>query len=276
MNRLALACSAALLFAAHAPARSLAQTFTTGPCHADDSNSGGHDWFSGSHARVCELRRTTLPLLNGQLNVSGKNDGIEVIGEDRSDIALEAQVSAQSSDRQSSEALLHKIEIITTGTIQARGPQSSGWSKDNWSVNYRLHVPRRLGAHLHTENGGIELANLDGDIHAETTNGGLTLSDLAGDIQATTVNGGVHVTLTGDQWRGGGLSARSTNGGISVKGSTHYSAHLIAQTEHGGISLGYPFTVRGTFSNRVETNIGEGGPTLQFQTVNGGVSINQN
>lgn len=272
MNRLALACSVAFLLAAHAPA----QTFATSPCNADDANKGGHSGFFGSHERVCELRRTTLPLLNSQLNVSGKNDGIEVIGEDRHDIDLEARVSAQSSDRKGAETLLREIEITTTGTIQARGPQNSGWSKDNWSVNYRLHVPRRLGAHLHTENGGIELANIDGEINAETTNGGLTLSDLAGDVHASTVNGGVHVTLAGDQWRGGGLFANSTNGGISVKASNHYSAHLIAQTEHGGISLGYPFTVTGTFSNRVETNIGQGGATLHFQTVNGGVSINHN
>jgi DUF4097 and DUF4098 domain-containing protein YvlB len=126
---------------------------------------------------------------------------------------------------------------------------------------------------LHTENGGIDIKNVEGSIHADTTNGGLTLDDLAGDVHASTVNGGLDVKLDGDQWRGGGLFARSTNGGVSVTAPDHYSAHLVAETVNGGISVAFPITVQGEIRNHIDTNIGQGGATLQFQTVNGGVSI---
>ena len=66
-------------------------------------------------------------------------------------------------------------------------------------------------------------------INADTTNGGLTLDDLGGEVQPRTVNGGLHVKLDGTQWRGGGLFAKSTNGGITVKAPDNYSAHLVAQ-----------------------------------------------
>ena len=151
-----------------------------------------------------------------------------------------------------------------------------GWSHGGWSVNYRLRVPRRVAAQLHTQNGGIELTNVDGVIHADTTNGGLTLDDLGGDVHASTVNGGLHVKLDGTQWRGSGLFAKSTNGGISVKAPENYSAHLVAQTVNGGISVGFPITVQGKIRNHIDTNIGQGGATLQFETVNGGVSIHPN
>ena len=253
-----------------------AQSFTTGPCTGDEGNTSNNSgWFS-HHERVCVVRRAVIPLVNGQLNVTGRNGGIEVFGEDRADIALEARVIAQASSREDAQALQHEISIATSGTIQAKGPDTSGWSRRNWSVNFRLHVPRRLAAaHLHTENGGIDLTTLEGQIEADTVNGGLTLKDLAGDIHATTVNGGLDITLTGDHWRGQGLSARSTNGGVDVKAPGRFSAHLIADTVNGGIEVGFPITIQGTIRNHIETDIGQGGPTIHVQTVNGGVSINR-
>jgi hypothetical protein len=218
-----------------------------------------------------------VPLANGQLKVSGKNGGIEVIGEERQDIALEARVVAQGSDRDDALSLAHQVKILTDGTIRAEGPESWLPSRRSWSVDFKLHVPRHLAeAQIQTENGGIALSNLEGTIHAETTNGGLTLEDLEGDVRATTVNGGMTVKLGGEQWRGAGLVAKSTNGGVSVKAPENYSAHLVAQTTNGGVSLGFPVTVQGKLNrNRIDTNIGQGGPTVEFETVNGGVSINE-
>jgi DUF4097 and DUF4098 domain-containing protein YvlB len=58
-----------------------------------------------------------------------------------------------------------------------------------------------------------------------------------------------------------------------VKAPDRYSAHLVAETVNGGISVGFPITVQGKINHHVDTNIGQGGPTIYFQTVNGGVSI---
>jgi hypothetical protein len=262
-----------LLFALLFACRLSAQSFTTGPC-GDDQGNTNNNWFFGHPERVCELRSATLPLVNGQLSVAGKNGGIEVIGEERQDIALEARVIVQDSSREDAQALLREVKIVTAGTIHADGPQTSGFSHRSWSVNWKLHVPRHVNAELHTMNGGIQVTNIVGVINAETTNGGLTLDDLAGEVHATTVNGGLDVKLDGNEWHGAGLVAKSTNGGVSVKAPDHYSAHLIAETVNGGISVGFPITVQGTIRHQIDTNIGQGGATLHFQTVNGGVSIN--
>ena len=244
------------------------------PRTGDDGNT--KTWLSGHQERVCELRRATIPLVNGQVNVSGKNGGIEVIGEERQDIALEARVIAQDSDRDAALSLAREVKIITTDTIHADGPQTWGFSHRSWYVNFTLHVPRHVAAQLRTVNGGIEVTNVVGVIEAETTNGGLSLDDLAGDVHATTTNGGLDVRLDGNQWRGAGLVAKSTNGGVSVKAPDRYSAHLVAETVNGGISIGFPMTVQGKINHHVDTNIGQGGPTIHFQTVNGGVSIQRN
>jgi DUF4097 and DUF4098 domain-containing protein YvlB len=267
MSRCALFLVSALLLAARVPA----QSFTTGACGGDEggSNSG---WF-GHQARACEVRSTTLPLVNGQLSVSGKNGGIDVIGEERNDVALEARVLAQDSSREEAESLLREIKIVTSGSIHAEGPSNFGLSRRNWSVDWKLRVPRHVNAELHTMNGGIKVTNVIGVLNVDTTNGGLVLDSLAGDVHATTVNGGLDVKLDGNQWQGAGLVARSTNGGVEVKAPDQYSAHLVAQTVNGGISVGYPITVQGKIGRQIDTNLGQGGPTIHFQTVNGGVSI---
>jgi len=254
-----------------------AQSFTTAPCNSDQGNTNNS--FFGGKEKVCELRRATLPLVNGQLTVSGKNGGIEVIGEDRQNIELEARVVVQESNKSRAEALLKEIKILTDGSIRAEGPSSGLFSSlfngNSWYVNFRLHVPRHLAAELHSENGGIDISHIDGEIHAETTNGGLTLHDLAGKVHATTVNGGVNVALNGNQWQGEGLFAKSTNGGVSVKAPDNYSAHLVAATVNGGISVAFPITVQGSIRHHIDTQIGQGGPTIQVETTNGGVSINR-
>ena len=270
--KLALGCTLTLLaIPLHA------QSFTTAPCNGDEGNTHNNSFF-GNKEKVCELRRTTLPLVNGQITVSGKNGGIEVIGEDRQDIALEARVVAQESSTEQAKSLLKEIKILTDGSIRAEGPSSGsffGLFGSSWYVNFRLHVPRHLAAQLHSENGGIDISNIDGEISANTTNGGLTLRDLGGRVHATTVNGGVNVALNGTQWRGEGLFAKSTNGGVTVNAPDHYSAHLIAATVNGGVSVGFPITIQGSIRNHIDTQIGQGGPTIQVETTNGGVSIDR-
>jgi DUF4097 and DUF4098 domain-containing protein YvlB len=273
MRRFVLGCTLTLLAAIPLHA----QSFTTGPCNGDEGNTHNNSFFGGKE-KVCELRRATLPLVNNQVTVSGKNGGIEVIGEDRQDIALEARVVAQDSSTQEARSLLKEIKILTDGSIRAEGPSSglfSGLFGNSWYVNFRLHVPRHLAAELHTENGGIEISNIDGEIFAKTTNGGVTLRDLGGKVHATTVNGGVNVALNGSQWHGEGLFAKSTNGGVTVNAPDQYSAHLIASTVNGGVSVGFPIKIQGSIRNHIDTQIGQGGPTIQVETTNGGVSIDR-
>lgn len=250
--------------------------FTTSPCRGDEGNTNNKSWFSGRQERVCEVRRIMLPPINGPLRVSGKNGGIEVIGEERQDIALEAQIIASGSSRNAAESVEQEVKIVTTDTIHAEGPQAWGWFRPSWSVSYRLEVPLSIVAQLHTENGGIRISNLIGVITADTTNGGLTLDDLAGEVHASTVNGSLDVKLIGSQWRGAGLFASTTNGGVSVKAPHNYSAHLVAKTVNGGIFMGFPISMQGNIGRHIETDIGQGGATINFQTVNGRVAIQQN
>ncbi len=271
-----------------------AQNFATSPC--PNSGDGGSGWF-GHQERACELRRTTLALTGGHLGVAGSNGSIEVVGEDRSDIALEVKVTAQAGSRSEAEALLHEVRIVTNGSdIRAEGPHGDSglFSHRNWNASFRLRVPRRVAhADLNTSNGGIQVESLEGqlsakttnggieaahvrgDLRASTTNGGLRLADLGGSVHAETTNGGVQISLAGDRWHGDGLFARSTNGPITVKAPEHFAAHLVADTTNGGISIDFPITVQGKIGHHIDTDVNGGGPAVHLETTNGGVTIDR-
>ena len=251
-----------------------AQTFTTSPCKdSDSSHSDGGSWLFGHNENACELRHEILPLEGNQVGVSDENGSIEVVGDDRHDVELEARVVAQGSDHNEASALLHRIEINTHGTIHATGPQSSGWGHHGWSVSYRLRVPRQVAARLHTSNGSISLTDVSGGSNIETVNGGLTLRNLSGDVHASTVNGSMHIALDGTKWNGAGLTAKTVNGAIAVQAPEGYSAHLNAETTNGAIAVAFPTSSGGSERHHIDTDIGNGGAPLHFETVNGAVSI---
>src|ERR1700761_1634385 len=143
MRTFIFACFLALLSSNSLPA----QTFSISPCTGEQGN-GSNSWFFGHSERFCELRHTTLPVIDGKGSLSAENGGIEVIGEERRDLDLEARVIVQDESRERVESIKREIKIITMGTIHAEGPHSWGWPHGSWSVNYRLHVPRRIAAQL--------------------------------------------------------------------------------------------------------------------------------
>jgi DUF4097 and DUF4098 domain-containing protein YvlB len=269
---------AGLASVSHCPMQSRgvvqASSWSTGPCGDDEGNTH-NNWWGGHQERVCELRTTTIKLGGQHLGAKSENGGIEVKGEDRSDVVIEARVQAWAGSASEAKNILSKVTISTSGdSIRDDGPHFH-MGNSGYGVNYRLRVPRRLAVNLKSENGGIDIAHLDGDIRFDTTNGGVGLDDLAGDVHGSTVNGGLDISLTGNSWRGKGLDAETTNGGVNLKIPSHYSAHLETSTVNGGISVNFPITLQGEIKNRLSTNLGSGGATIHAETVNGGVEINR-
>lgn len=247
-------------------AAQLPSNWSTGEC----DNNNDHNW---GQAHVCQMRRTTFALAGGHLSVETQNGGIDVTGEDRSDVALEARVRAWGPSESAAREILNQVAIETAGgNVRDHGPKPF-FGRSGYNVDYHLHVPRHLAAELHTVNGGIALSRVDGEIRFNTTNGGVDLSDLSGDVQGKTVNGGLDIALSGDSWHGEGLHAETMNGGVDLRVPADYSAHLESSTVNGGISIDFPITIQGEIKNHLDTDLGHGGPTVHVQTVNGGVSI---
>jgi DUF4097 and DUF4098 domain-containing protein YvlB len=236
-----------------------------------DCRRGDREW-SRDREQACDVRETTLPARGGRLNVDGgENGGVAVYGWDRNEIKIVAKIQAQARSRSDAEALLRDIAVRTSSDIRAEGPRNG--RNESWSVSFEVYAPRHADLDLRTNNGGIAIADVDGDIRFDAVNGGVRLTGLAGDVRGGTQNGGVHVALAGDRWRGQGLDVRTQNGGVRIDVPDRYNAQLETGTVNGRFDLDFPVTVSGRLGRRISTQLGSGGPAIRVMTTNGGVSL---
>lgn len=227
------------------------------------------NWNDGE--QYCEDREYLIPA-RGSLEVdAGQNGGISVTGWDRNEIRVVARVRARGDDAGAARALAREVEVQVGDLVRADGPtQRRG---EHWAVSYEVQVPRSTRLRLEAQNGGIRLESLAGVVEARTTNGGIAVLDGAGRIRGETTNGGLRIELTGRTWEGEGLDLRSTNGGVTIRVPSGYSAELETGTVNGGLELDFPVTIQGRVQRTIRTTLGEGGPLIRAMTTNGGVSI---
>jgi hypothetical protein len=239
----------------------------------DDKSRG-----DSKRSRVCEMRETTMAV-SGKLAVdAAPNGGIRIAGWDRNEILVRAKVEAWGDDDAEARGRLTEVRVTTSGTtVTAEGPKSMGsWGgNQKWSVSYEVFVPRKIDLKLNTVNGGINVADVRGNMTFETVNGGVTLARTAGKVKGETVNGSVNVDLSGTTWEGEGLELETVNGGVTVSVPAAYSASFHAGTVNGGMNSDFEgATIQGKWGPRkMDLKLGSGGPTVRVETVNGGVRI---
>jgi DUF4097 and DUF4098 domain-containing protein YvlB len=224
-------------------------------------------------AHVCEVREVTIRAPKMLSVDSTPNGGIRVSGADRKDVLVRATVNAWAEDEAQARALAGEVTVHTEDMIRADGPEQRG--RTGWSVSYEILAPRVTDLSLQTRNGGVEIANVRGNLDFETTNGGLRLDSVAGNVRGRTTNGGVDVTLGGKRWDGEALDVRTTNGGVRMRVPEKYSARLETRTVNGRLNIDFPVTVQGRIGREIATTLGAGGPLVRAETTNGGVQISR-
>lgn len=249
------------------------------PAAASAVQQTSGDWCSGSNygddrERHSEVREFTIPASGATLAVDAEpNGGIRVEGQSRADIQVWACVTATAETVEQARAIAQRVDVVATATrVAADGPGSLG-RREGWHVSYRLAVPHKSSLSLRTTNGGISLADVDGQIDFRTVNGGVSLARLAGNVRGRTSNGGIDVDLDGATWNGDGLEVETQNGGVKMAIPASYSARLETGTVNGRMNIDFPVTVQGRIGRTIETQLGSGGPLIKVRTSNGGVSI---
>lgn len=223
----------------------------------------------GSNADVCETREFTLKAKDQLIVDATANGGIHVEGWDRGEIRIRAKVRVDADgDEDRAKEIARKIVIATDGEVKATGPR-----RKSWSVSYDIMVPHETDLDLVANNGGIAVHSVEGQMELKTTNGGLHLSALSGEVHGRTINGGLDIQLSGSEWSGKGLDAKSTNGGVRLRVPDDYSAELSLSTVNGGLHIDFPVMVSGNINKKINATLGEGGAPIRVATTNGGVQV---
>jgi hypothetical protein len=235
-------------------------------------------WSSDNKESYRDLREMTVPA-GGTLDVdAGRNGGISVKGENRSNILVRACVQAWGSTLDAAKSAVAAVSINTTGGIRAEGPDES-----NYSVSFQILVPRSSDLALKAHNGGISINAVAGNIQFETVNGGVNLADLSGEVKGRTTNGGLNVALAGKSWEGNGMDVQTSNGGVRLQMPENYAANFEAGTVNGGFRSDIPAlnvtnedvkgSGWGSRSRQIKTAINGGGAPIRVATTNGGINI---
>lgn len=231
--------------------------------------------WNGDKVSVNELRETT-GTAGGTLTVNGgKNGGISIKGENRSDVLVRACVQAWGATAEAAQAIVKGVKVNTVGTINAES------ADENWSVSYQILVPQNTDLNLTANNGGISIKGVEGTLNFQTKNGGLHLSEIAGNVKGRTTNGGVHLELSAGNWKGSGLDLETTNGGVHVSVPQNFAAHFETGTVNGGFhsdfaQLELPKSENGERrrpGGRISVDLNGGGAPVRLMTTNGGVHI---
>ncbi len=233
----------------------------------------GNNYSYNGKTSYKETREMTINA-GSLLNVDGqRNGGIQIKGENRSDILIRACVQTTGATEQDAQTIAKNIRIETSPNIRAENAPG----EPIWGVSYEILVPRSTNLKLTALNGGISISGVEGTMEFETRNGGIHLSDVAGEVKGRTTNGGVHVALSGNSWKGSGLDLQTANGGVHLSMPETYAARIETGTVNGGFksdiaALNVERNER-TRGARINTEINGGGAPIRLVTTNGGVKI---
>jgi DUF4097 and DUF4098 domain-containing protein YvlB len=226
--------------------------------------------------------RKSYPLdASGSLEISNINGKIDVQPSDGNTVQVVAIKKAKGPSPEAAKAALERIQIVdeaSAGRVKIEtkvGPSGGGmFSRGGLQVEYRVRVPAGAEVKVETVNGGIEVTGLTGRINAETTNGGVQARDVAGTLVASTTNGGLDIDLA--RMPEGGVKLECTNGGIKVRLPRDAKATISARISNGGISAdGLVIETTGDQSRRrLEGRLNGGGPRLEIEGTNGGITLN--
>jgi hypothetical protein len=150
-----------------------------------------------------------------------------------------------------------------------------------------VQVPREAKAYVSTVNrGDIQLNNTTGNFEVKDINGPIAIKAVSGSGEVHTINGPIDVEFSGNPKEA--TSFKTINGTVNVTFQPGLSANLSFKTFNGQIfsdfdvtalarPISQPERADGRFvyrSNREHgARVGQGGPELRFETLNGNVNL---
>jgi hypothetical protein len=181
-----------------------------------------------------------------------------------------------------------RILFYVDGPFRSRDGTSRRWGNE-YSVRYDfvLRVPRDSALRLRTVNkGGIKVRAVRGSLDVKNVNGSIDLEEVAGAGQVSTVNGPIRATFLKSPQAD--TLFKTINGPVEVRFPHDLAADLALKTFNGGVYTDFEIGARtppqttperrnGRFIYRNDVyrgaRIGEGGPELKFETLNGEIRI---
>lgn len=182
------------------------------------------------------------------------------------------------------------VQLMVDGPFRCHSCDNSTNFRDNlyeFHYDFKIRAPRDTKLDLRTVNDShILVSGMSGDFRIRNVNGGIEMRDVEGSGSVSTVNGPVKVTFARNPT--GATSFKSVNGTLDVSFRSGLNADVRMKTMNGGLYTDFPVTTLPVAAQQPEdrngmkvfrrnrmtgVRIGNGGPELSFETLNGEVLI---
>ncbi|MBI3886396.1 MAG: DUF4097 family beta strand repeat protein [Opitutae bacterium] len=232
-----------------------------------------------AHATVTENFSRSYPLTaDGTVSLDTVNGDIEITGWDRPEVRVEAVKRARNADE------LKRLEILidaspTRLALKTRQPKNSfgffwfGHGNARGEVRYKLMVP--AGARLQkidSVNADITVTGVRGPVDLDTVNGRIRATGLAADGRFDTVNGSITASYDTlhDTRR---VVLDTVNGSCTLRLPPEATGRVKADTVNGRIVCDFPIRLESSGRRSLRGVIGEDGPDLVLDSVNGSLRL---
>ena len=244
---------------------------------------------SASARSLTETFKKQVDFREGSLLMLDNTNGRVIIESwDKAELYIEAEKRVRAGSEEDAQRIMEKLEIEIEERdgevrIKTAGPRRSRggfWEQlfgghANFSVHYKIYVPRRADLDITNTNGDVEAIGVSGDIRLASTNGKVIAEDVSGRVDIYTTNGSIEAEV-GALSSQGDMAMETTNGSIRLFLPTDAAFDLRARTTNGSIKTDFPLSVRGKFSGkRIEGRVNGGGARLRLETTNGSIHIRE-
>lgn len=247
-------------------------------------------------APSASVRRLVIDNINGSINVVGTNESeVTLLVHETMHAETEGRL-ATAKEQVGLEVTEEPDRIMLyvnapwrcrDGSIHDRGWDYYGYDA---TFDFELRVPARTDLYLKTVNEGeINVKNAEGSFRLQNVNGGIAVSGLVGSGEFSTVNGDIEVGFAKNP--PSSSSFQTVNGEVHVRFQDDLSADLRLKTFNGEVYTDFRVTslpsASPTLSDRKRKHVvhggdsylvrvGNGGPALSFDTLNGDIYIVKN
>lgn len=215
----------------------------------------------------------------GIVTLENVNGNVAVRTWDRNEILIEGEKSARTEEELKAIDLAMDV-TESRAAIKVRLPKRPGsWFFGNTiraSVRFTLTVPATAALEkIETVNAAVSVDGVRGEAHIATVNGSIRAKDLGGMTRLRTVNGQITAVF-------GSISARqelaleTVNGSVTVALPQEAGVALRTSVVNGHVDCDFPLTLKGSSGRRnLSGTIGDGRASLEVETVNGSIHIEQ-
>ena len=226
--------------------------------------------------------RGTMPR-GGVLEIKGVNGSVRATRASGSELVVTATFRGRRSDP--ATVRVERVEHAGGMTFCAVYPTPEGREenvcapgdggrmntrRNDVEVEFQVEVPAGVPFHGRTVNGSVEALELDSNVEVTTVNGSIDLST-SGTATARSVNGSLDVRMGSAP--AGDVAFETVNGRIELDVPDDLDARVEARWLNGGLDADLPMTLGSMSRGRASGTLGQGGPTIHVETVNGSIRI---